>query len=286
MHICFLMKDTYVLLGNDSQVLFYSRPKAKIPLFSNLPLRDIFFIPCCEKIIVSHLPFRLERRISELRNELAEWVLEKEEDGRESCFIFNAFSNTGWLIYGSLLDSFLGRDGLREKIKGGVIDSGADPFNPKVWAAGLTAVILKKQSYLVSGLGSAVTDSKLQKEEPRMIEAVVLSTLEKFFASILNMPDVNRFVFNIYKDEGRPENKQTIYQIPLLVPKVSQQRNGKECVNFVLYFIKSFVECAPENFSIEGYPLYIPRLMKKDWFSAEEVERFCERLDSPACDFH
>ncbi|XP_038990570.1 uncharacterized protein LOC120113498 [Hibiscus syriacus] len=115
-----------------------------------------------------------------------------------------------------------------------------------------------------------------------MIEVVVLSTLEKFFATILNMPDVNRFVFNIYKAEVRPENKQTIYQIPLLVPKVSQQRNGKECGNFVLYFIKSFVESAPENFSIEGYPYF----MKKDWFSAEEVERFCERLDSPACDFH
>ncbi|KAE8674853.1 hypothetical protein F3Y22_tig00111708pilonHSYRG00062 [Hibiscus syriacus] len=84
-----------------------------------------------------------------------------------------------------------------------------------------------------------------------MIEAVVISTLEKFFAFILNMPDVNRFVFNIYKVEGRPENKQTIYPIPLLVPKVPQQRNGKECGNFVLYFIKSFVESVPENFSIE-----------------------------------
>ncbi|KAE8657134.1 Cysteine proteinases superfamily protein, putative isoform 2 [Hibiscus syriacus] len=151
-----------------------------------------------------------------------------------------------------------------------------------VWAAGLTAAVLKKQSYLVNGLGSAVTDSKLQKEEPGMIEAVVLSTLEKFFASILNMPDVNQFVFNIYKAEGRPENRQTIYQIPLLVPKVPQQGNGKECGNFVLYFIKSFVESAAENFSIEDYPYF----MKKDWFRAEEVERCCERPDSPACDFH
>ncbi|KAE8698792.1 4-phosphopantetheine adenylyltransferase isoform 1 [Hibiscus syriacus] len=206
---------------------------------TNIPLKIPIDSLDVNELLWFDLDVRLERRISELRNELAEWVLEKEEDGRQSCFIFHAFSNTSLLI-------FLGRVGLREKIKEVIIDSGAaDPFNPKVWAAGITVAKLKKQSYLVNGLGSAVTDSKLQKEEPGMIEAVVISTLEKFFASILNMPDVNRFVFNIYKDEGRPENKQTIYQIPLLVPK-----------------------------------------MKKDWFSAEEVERFCERLDSPACDFH
>ncbi|KAE8710387.1 hypothetical protein F3Y22_tig00110321pilonHSYRG00086 [Hibiscus syriacus] len=95
-------------------------------------------------------------------------------------------------------------------------------------------------------------------------------------------PDIRRFMFDIYKAEGRPENKPTIYQIPLLVPKVPQQRNGKKCGNFVVYFIKSFVKSAPENFSIEGYPYF----MKKDWFNAEEVERFCDKFDSPSCDFH
>ncbi|XP_039033958.1 transmembrane protein 53-like isoform X2 [Hibiscus syriacus] len=156
-------------------------------------IHDVTFAVDVNELLWFDLGVRLERRISGLRNELAEWVLEKEEDGRERCFIFHAFSNTGWLIYGSLLDSFQGRDGLREKIKGVIIDSGAaDPFNPKVWAAGFTAAILKKQSYLVNGLRSAVTDSKLQKEEPGIIEAVLLSALEKFFASVLNMPDVNR----------------------------------------------------------------------------------------------
>ncbi|XVE54535.1 hypothetical protein DITRI_Ditri03aG0089500 [Diplodiscus trichospermus] len=89
-------------------------------------------------------------------------------------------------------------------------------------------------------------------------------------------PDIRKFVFDIYRAEGRPEEKQTIYQIPLLVPKVPQQRDDKECGSFVLYFINLFVEGAPDNFSIEGYPYF----MKKDWFNAEGVERFCERLDS------
>ena len=62
----------------------------------------------------------------------------------------------------------------------------------QVWAAGFAAAILKKRSSSINGLESAVTDSKLQKEEPGMIEAVLLSALEKFFAFVLNMPDVNR----------------------------------------------------------------------------------------------
>ncbi|XVF54632.1 hypothetical protein PTKIN_Ptkin05aG0197000 [Pterospermum kingtungense] len=89
-------------------------------------------------------------------------------------------------------------------------------------------------------------------------------------------PDIRKFVFDIYKAEGRPEEKQMIYRIPLLVPKVPQQRDDKECGNFVLYYLNLFVESAPENFTVEGYPYF----MKKDWFNAEGVDRFCETLDS------
>ncbi|EOY22387.1 Cysteine proteinases superfamily protein, putative isoform 5 [Theobroma cacao] len=89
-------------------------------------------------------------------------------------------------------------------------------------------------------------------------------------------PDIRKFVLDIYRAEGRPEKKEMIYRIPLLVPKVPQQRDGEECGKFVLYFINLFVEGAPENFSIEGYPYF----MRKDWFNAEGVECFCEKLDS------
>ncbi|PPD68221.1 hypothetical protein GOBAR_DD34900 [Gossypium barbadense] len=73
-----------------------------------------------------------------------------------------------------------------------------------------------------------------------------------------------------------------IYQVPLLVPKVPQQRNGKGCGNFVLYFINLFVKSAPENFNIDDYPYF----MKNDWFNAEAVEIFCKRLHALACNFH
>ncbi|GFZ17424.1 hypothetical protein Acr_26g0006940 [Actinidia rufa] len=85
------------------------------------------------------------------------------------------------------------------------------------------------------------------------------------------------FVLDIYKSEGRPENEEQIYGIPLKVPKVPQQRNRYECGNFVLYYLNLFAESAPESFSIsEGYPYF----MKEDWFSPEGLACFCQRLDS------
>ncbi|RVW75312.1 hypothetical protein CK203_055343 [Vitis vinifera] len=90
-------------------------------------------------------------------------------------------------------------------------------------------------------------------------------------------PNIRKFVFDIYKEEGRPESKQLISKIPLLVPKVPQQRNGEECGNFVLYFINLFMDGAPENFSVsEGYPYF----MKKNWFGPEALEHFFRKLDS------
>ncbi|GLU12848.1 hypothetical protein SLE2022_295060 [Rubroshorea leprosula] len=89
-------------------------------------------------------------------------------------------------------------------------------------------------------------------------------------------PDIRKFVLDVYRAEGRPENKEMIRRIPLLVPKVPQQRDGEECGNFVLYYMNLFVEGAPENFSIEGYPYF----MKKDWFDPKGLDHFCERLKS------
>ncbi|KAK2388995.1 Cysteine proteinases superfamily protein [Trifolium repens] len=87
-------------------------------------------------------------------------------------------------------------------------------------------------------------------------------------------PEIRRFVQDIYKAGDRPETKSLISQIPFLVPKVPQQKDDTDCGNFVLYFIKLFLELAPDNFSMEGYPYF----MKKDWFTFEELDSFCENL--------
>ncbi|KAM7480140.1 hypothetical protein LguiA_028353 [Lonicera macranthoides] len=90
-------------------------------------------------------------------------------------------------------------------------------------------------------------------------------------------PGIRKFVLDIYKSEERPEDKKLIYKIPLLIPKVPQQRNGEECGNYVLYYMNLFMEHAPENFSLsEGYPYF----MKEDWFTTEDMENFHKRLES------
>ncbi|KAK9673019.1 hypothetical protein RND81_12G140400 [Saponaria officinalis] len=89
-------------------------------------------------------------------------------------------------------------------------------------------------------------------------------------------PEIRKFVADIYKSEGRIENKKEIAQIPLLVPKVPQQRDNEKCGSYVLYFIKLFMENAPENFSItNGYPYF----MKADWFEPEDLESFRKKLE-------
>lgn len=90
-------------------------------------------------------------------------------------------------------------------------------------------------------------------------------------------PAIRKFVVDIYQAEAkeRPEKKWAISQIPLLVPKVPQQRNGEDCGRFVLYFTSLFVENAPTNFSTDdGYPYF----MKEDWFRPQDLDNFCGRL--------
>ncbi|XP_026418502.1 probable ubiquitin-like-specific protease 2A [Papaver somniferum] len=88
-------------------------------------------------------------------------------------------------------------------------------------------------------------------------------------------PDIRKFILDIYKVEGKPDHKKTIGKIPLLVPKVPQQKNKDDCGFFVLYFMEMFMRCAPDNFSIDkGYPYF----MDENWFSAESVQTFCEKV--------
>ncbi|KAI3444567.1 hypothetical protein Pfo_001232 [Paulownia fortunei] len=105
---------------------------------------------------------------------------------------------------------------------------------------------------------------------------LLLDSLQKANSKQLE-PGIRRFVFDLFKTEERPEKKELISKIPLLIPKVPQQKNGEECGFYVLYYINLFVESAHDNFSFSmGYPHF----MKEDWFTPEEVESFVKRLDS------
>ncbi|PWA58695.1 ulp1 protease family catalytic domain, Homeodomain-like protein [Artemisia annua] len=106
---------------------------------------------------------------------------------------------------------------------------------------------------------------------------LLLDSLEKTDHSTQLEPLIRKFVLDIYGKLKRTEDKRLLRKMSFLVPKVPQQRDGEECGYFILYYIKLFVESAPESFSIsDGYPYF----MTKDWFSSEEVDSFCKTLES------
>ncbi|XP_030466990.1 uncharacterized protein LOC115685963 [Syzygium oleosum] len=137
----------------------------------------------------------VEDRIDELANELIAWVSEGEEGGRERCLLFHSFSNTGWLVYGGILERLHCRQDLIEKIKGCVVDSGgAEPFNPKVWAAGFSAALITKSSSSVEGKDThaSTSEGSSKQEDEGMVETAVLAALEWLFSAVLKFPDVER----------------------------------------------------------------------------------------------
>lgn len=141
---------------------------------------------------------KAEIDVESLANHLADWVAEESEKK----LVFHTFSNTGWLTYGVILEKFRKLDpSVMGKIKGCVVDSApvAAP-DPLVWASGFSAAFLKKQSVAakgipdpnISGMGVVMTVNSSEQSKPAVLEAAMLTVLEKFFDVVLNLPAINR----------------------------------------------------------------------------------------------
>ncbi|KAK9076306.1 hypothetical protein SSX86_004639 [Deinandra increscens subsp. villosa] len=149
-----------------------------------------FTFPMAE-ILSYQVGGKAEQHVDLLVNHLAEWL---DEECRKN-LVFHTFSNTGWLIYGAMLEKFQRQDHtLTERIKGCIVDSApvAAP-DPQVWASGFSAAFLKKNSIAAKGYRN--TDEIAAK--PTMTEAALLVVLEKLFHVILNLPAVNQRLSNV-----------------------------------------------------------------------------------------
>ncbi|WOH10344.1 hypothetical protein DCAR_0729811 [Daucus carota subsp. sativus] len=191
---------TVVLLGWLGSKRKHMRRYAE--LYESRGIQAVTFVAPVKDMLSVDLGRAFWQRISGLVVEISDWLSEKENDGRERFLMFHTFSNTGWLAYGAILDDLQGRPDILDKIKGCVIDSGGDPnIDPKVWAAGFGAALLKKRSSAAypsveAGEKNAVQRetnvAKLGPKKPFFAEVAILLVLEKFFSFLLNTPDLNQ----------------------------------------------------------------------------------------------
>ncbi|CAM6097844.1 unnamed protein product [Calypogeia fissa] len=160
-----------------------------------------FTVPMADILSLSVVG-KAEEHVENLTNQLSAWLAEETTEGQkgmERQLIFHTFSNTGWLIYGVVLEKLSSRGNWVERIKGCVVDSApAADLDPQVWASGFSAALLKKRSTASNGGGmrdSGIADSRhtvfVEKSKPHVAESAFLKLLEKFFVVFLQIPSIN-----------------------------------------------------------------------------------------------
>eukprot|EP00850_Spirogloea_muscicola_P021466 SM000250S08724 [mRNA] locus=s250:37521:38689:- [translate_table: standard] len=138
-----------------------------------------------------------------LVDELERWLdLDSGGDGGDKAILFHTFSNTGWLTYGAVLQRLRERHGERAvaQICGCVVDSAPAPDpDPRIWASGFSAALLKKRSAAVAGGGDVRVAAAARgtadvagaaAPRPDAVESALRVILEQFFAVFLQLPSI------------------------------------------------------------------------------------------------
>eukprot|EP00899_Mesostigma_viride_P028897 jgi/Mesvir1/9192/Mv15943-RA.1 len=83
-------------------------------------------------------------RAEELTGQMVNRIQEQVGDGSNVRLMFHTFSNTGWLLYGAILETLRKQQSpLEDILLGCVVDSAPGPgLSPEVWARGFAAAIL------------------------------------------------------------------------------------------------------------------------------------------------
>ncbi|KAH7301035.1 hypothetical protein KP509_23G009000 [Ceratopteris richardii] len=153
-----------------------------------VPMKDLATLKAGDKA---------EKHVEVLTESLLQWLKDDVNQDDEKIVIFHSFSNTGWLTYGAVLERLIGQgDHVLEQIRGCVVDSApsARP-DPRVWASGFSAALLKKGSAatrMVEYCDANSCKGELTYPKTSLKESALLSMLESFFSFFLQMPYVNR----------------------------------------------------------------------------------------------
>ncbi|KAL5819301.1 hypothetical protein ACOSQ3_023228 [Xanthoceras sorbifolium] len=190
--------------------------KSYVKWYNSRGVNAITFVVEASELLTYEVGHSLDKRMSRLGDKLASWVLsssseintetEDHSTTRQHCLVFHTFSNTGWLVYGAILDDLQSRHDLMvtDNIKGCVVDSGGgDPSNPQVWAAGFAAALAQKRGgssanprIKTTKIYGAESDHQViaPKKEPadQMDKIILQFVFEKFFSILLNLPRLNQ----------------------------------------------------------------------------------------------
>ncbi|KAK1381011.1 hypothetical protein POM88_027755 [Heracleum sosnowskyi] len=71
------------------------------------------------------------------------------------------------------------------------------------------------------------------------------------------------------------EEFDVAFDMPFEIPKVPQQKDDKNCGQYVLYYIYKFLLACPKYFNIDKD---FPGFMGENWFTNNEVEEICAEL--------